>query len=135
MLNRYEVIGILGADPEVRYLESGSVVASFSVATSFKYKDKDGNKKEVTDWHNVVLWDGLAKVADQYLKKGQLVFVSGSHKTRSYEDKDGVKKYTSELAGREMKMLTSKGEGGSRPAPDAPTPEQSNDSNIDDLPF
>lgn len=122
MLNEHKIIGRVGKDPEVRHLESGSVVANFSVATSESYKDRTtGEKVENTEWINVVLWKGLAEVAEKYVKKGDLIYVSGKSVTRSWE-KDGVTRYTTELVGRDMKMLGSKGSGGSERAP-APTQE------------
>ncbi len=139
MLNRLEIIGRLGKNPEVRHLESGSTVATFSVATSERYKDRNtGEKKENTEWHYVVLWKGLAEVAEKYLKKGDLVYISGKVQTRSYEH-EGVTKYITELVGRELNMLSPKGSQSSSPAPPPSEPEQwkPNQENEadDDLPF
>lgn len=104
--NKVTLLGNLGKDPEVRTTPSGSQVASFSVATAEKYKDKNsGEWKEVTDWHNIVMWDKLAEIAGQYLKKGSKVFIEGKLKTRSYE-KDGQTKYITEVLGQNLVMLS-----------------------------
>ena len=99
-MNKYEVIGRVGKDPEIRVTQN-SKVASFSIATS-EYGGKD--KEKVTEWHNVVIWGKLADVVEKYVKKGDLLFVSGSHRTRSWE-KDGVTRYASELVARDLEML------------------------------
>ena len=126
-VNKVILVGNLGKDPEVRHLESGTAVASFSVATSETYKDRNtGERKTNTEWHNVVLWRGLAEVAEKYLKKGDQVYIEGKLRTRQWE-KDGVTRYTTEIVGDNMTMLGSRGhgsEGSSIPAPseaDAPT--------------
>jgi len=94
-VNKVILIGNLGKDPEVRRLENGSVVASFSIATSEIYTDKStGVKKENTDWHDIVVWRGLAEVADKYIKKGYKVYVEGKLKKRSWQDKEGLTRYT-----------------------------------------
>src|SRR5690606_32222454 len=141
MLNTHQIIGRLGRDPEVRHLENGSAVATFPVATSETYKDRNtGEKRELTEWHNVVLWRGLAEVAEKYLHKGDLVYISGKSCTRSWE-KDGITRYTTELIGNEMKMLGSS-QGNKPPAPgagDEPVcvrpAENKEDDVTDDLPF
>lgn len=97
-INKVFLYGNLGQDPELRALPSGAQVASFSVATTRNYKDKEGNKQEQTDWHNIVLFGRQAEVAAQYLKKGRPVFIDGRMQTRSWEDKkDGQKKYRTEV--------------------------------------
>ena len=106
-VNKVILLGRLGKDPEVRTLESGKKVATFSLATSETYKDKSGNKQESTEWHNIVLWEGLAGIVEQYCKKGDQVYISGSIRTRSWE-KDGEKRYTTEILGRELQMLGGK---------------------------
>ncbi|MEM6964826.1 MAG: single-stranded DNA-binding protein [Bacteroidota bacterium] len=111
MINKVIIVGHLGRDPEVRHFEGNSSVASFSVATSETYTDKNGERQKMTDWHNVVLWGGLATVAENYLKKGKLVYVEGRLTTRKWQDKDGNDKYTTEIVGRTLKMLGGKGEG------------------------
>lgn len=105
-LNKTSLIGHLGADPEMRYLPDGSPTAMISIATSETWKDKaTGEQKEKTEWHRVVFFKGLAKVAGDYLKKGSQIYVEGKLRTRSWEDKDGITRYTTEIVGREMQML------------------------------
>lgn len=110
-INKVILVGNLGKDPEVRYLESKVAVCNFSLATSESYKDKTGNWVEQTEWHNIVLWRGLAEVAEKYLKKGSRVYLEGKIRTRSYDDKDGNKKYITEIVGDNMVMLDSRQEG------------------------
>jgi len=106
-VNKVILIGNLGRDPEVRYLESGVPVANFPIATSESFKDKNtGERREVTDWHNIVLWRGLAEVAEKYLKKGMKVYVEGKLKTRSWTDENNQTRYTTEVVGDQMTMLT-----------------------------
>lgn len=110
-VNKVILVGRLGKDPEVRHLENGATVANFSMATSETYKDRTtGERREQTEWHNVVLWRGLAEVAEKYVKKGDMIYVEGKLKTRSWE-KDGVTRYTTEVVGDNMTMLG----GGSNP--------------------
>ncbi|MEX2569769.1 MAG: single-stranded DNA-binding protein [Gemmatimonadota bacterium] len=104
-VNKAIIIGNLGADPEVRSIASGARVANLSVATSRSWTDKSGQKQEKTEWHRIVLWEKLADVADKYLKKGDSVYVEGEIEYRSYEDKDGVTKYSTEIRCREFVML------------------------------
>jgi len=111
-VNKVILIGNLGKDPEVRHLESGAAVANFSIATTETYKDRNtGERKDVTEWHNIVLWRGLAEVAEKYLKKGSQVYIEGKLRTRSWE-KDGVTRYTTEVVGDTMTMLGGKSGGG-----------------------
>src|SRR6187431_626487 len=111
-VNKVILVGRLGKDPEVRNLENGAAVANFTVATSESYKDKTtGEKKEITEWHNIVLWRGLAEVAQKYLHKGDMVYIEGKLRTRSWE-KEGVTRYTTEVLGDNMTMLSTKGGGG-----------------------
>lgn len=116
MLNKAQLIGRLGRDPETRYTGSGLAVANFSIATSEKFKDKNGEKREKTEWHKITAWGKLAEICQQYLKKGMLVFIEGSIGTREWQDKEGIKRYSTEITAREMKMLGSKGDGNSSPA-------------------
>jgi single-strand DNA-binding protein len=134
-INKVILIGNLGKDPETFTFENGVKKVSFSVATTESYKDKEGNKVDQTEWHNVVLWRGLADVAEKYLSKGNQVYIEGKIKTRAWDDKDGNKRYTTEIYADNMTML-----GGRRddsqvdrsndkaPEVDIPAPE-------DDLPF
>jgi single-strand DNA-binding protein len=112
-VNKVILVGRLGKDPEVRNLDNGAVVANFTIATSESYKDKTtGEKKEVTEWHNVVLWRGLAEIAQKYLHKGDMVYVEGKLRTRSWE-KEGITRYTTEIVADNMTMLGSRsGSGG-----------------------
>ena len=106
-VNKVILIGNLGKDPEVRRLENGAILASFSIATSESYVDKQsGDKKEITDWHDIVLWRGLAKVAEKYLVKGTKIYVEGKLKKRSWQDKEGVTRYSTEVVGDEMTILS-----------------------------
>ena len=111
-VNKVILVGRLGKDPEVRNLENGVTVTNFSVATSESYKDKTtGDRKEVTEWHNIVLWRGLADIAAKYLHKGDMVYIEGKLRTRSWE-KEGVTRYTTEIVGDNMTMLSPKSGGG-----------------------
>lgn len=112
-VNKVILVGRLGKDPEVRNLENGVSVANFTMATSESYKDRTtGEKKEVTEWHNIVLWRGLAEVSQKYLHKGDLVYIEGKLRTRSWE-KEGVTRYTTEIVADNMTMLGSRSGGGS----------------------
>ena len=133
-VNRVILIGNLGRDPEVRSLESGTRVAKITLATTESFKNKEGNREERTEWHNVTLWRGLAEVADKYLKKGMLVYIEGRLRTRKYE-KDGQTKYITEVEADNMTMLGGKREGSA----DEPIQQESNEAprapENDDLPF
>lgn len=112
-LNRVMLIGNLGKDPEVRYTASGTAVASFSLATSEKFKNKSGEWEERTEWHNLTLWGRLAEIAGEYLAKGKTIYIEGRLQTRKWQDKDGKDRYTTEVIGERMQMLSGKSEGGS----------------------
>jgi single-strand DNA-binding protein len=112
MLNKVQIIGRLGADPETRHLPSGDAVTNIKVATTEKWKDKaSGEMREETEWHKVAFFGRIAEVAAEYLAKGSLVFVEGSIKTRKYQDAQGNDKYSTEIKGSELKMLGAKPEG------------------------
>ena len=113
-LNKVMLIGRLGKDPEVRYTSSGQAVANFSMATDESYKNNDGEKVQKTEWHRLVLWGKLAEIAQQYLKKGSLVYIEGKLQTREWE-KDGEKKYQTEVVGFSLQMLGGKPEEKSEP--------------------
>ncbi|RNI23420.1 single-stranded DNA-binding protein [Rufibacter latericius] len=113
-INKVILIGNLGKDPEVRHLEGGVAVARFPLATSETFKDKNGERQERTEWHNIVVWRGLAEVAEKYLKKGQSVYIEGRIRTNSYQDKDGVQRYSTEIVADNMTMLGGRPEGGSQ---------------------
>ena len=106
-VNKVILIGNLGKDPEVRRLENGSVVATFPLATSEIYNDKQtGDRKEITDWHDIVLWRGLAEIAEKYIRKGTKIYVEGKLKKRSWQDKEGNTKYNTEVIGEELTILS-----------------------------
>jgi single-strand DNA-binding protein len=140
-VNKVILLGRLGKDPEARTLESGVMVVNFTMATSEVYKDRvTGERKEVTDWHNIVLWRGLAENASKYLHKGDQVFIEGKMRTRSWE-KDNVTRYITEIIGENMQFVGKPSGTGNAGAP-APTPQASEepaypsgDNASDDLPF
>ncbi len=147
-VNKAILVGNLGKDPEVQYLDNNVSVARFTLATNDSYKDKDGNRVDQTEWHNVVAWRGLAKIAEDYLKKGSRIYLEGKIRTRSWEDKQtGEKKYITEIIADNFIMLDKKGEdvsaGGysapaSRQAPRQETPSAAAEEPAtrgDDLPF
>jgi len=105
-VNKVILIGNLGKDPEVRYLEGGIAVANFPVATTESFRDKNGNKQEQTEWHQIVLWRRLAEVAEKYLRKGQQVYIEGKIRSRSWDDKEGNKRYTTEIFGDVLTILS-----------------------------
>jgi len=108
MINKVILIGNLGGAPEVRYTQTGTAVATFTLATSESWV-KDGKKEEKTEWHKIVAWARLGEICGEYLTKGSKVYIEGKIQTRQWEDKDGNKRYTTEIIAREMKMLTPKG--------------------------
>ncbi len=111
-VNRVMLIGNLGKDPDLQFLEGNIAVAKFSLATTESYKDKNGKLMSQTEWHTVVLWRGLAELAQKYLHKGSLVYIEGRLKTRSWEDKDHNKKFATEVVGDNLIMLDKRSEGG-----------------------
>ncbi len=111
-LNRVQLIGNLGKDPEVKYTPQGTPVAKLTIATNERYKDKEGQWQDRTEWHNVVLWQRLAEIAGEYLKKGGKVYIEGRLQTRSWDDKQtGQKKYMTEVVGSDLILLGGRGEG------------------------
>lgn len=142
-VNKVILVGNLGKDPEVRNLENGATVANFTIATTESYKDKTtGEKKDITEWHNIVLWRGLADIAAKYLHKGDMIYLEGKLRTRSWE-KEGVTRYTTEVVGDNMTMLStrkSSNAGGGTAATTASTPSYTGNNEVpasstDDLPF
>tara|TARA_B100001250_G_C19566758_1_gene685857 strand:+ start:158 stop:556 length:399 start_codon:yes stop_codon:yes gene_type:complete len=129
-INKVILVGNLGKDPEVKYLDNGVAVANFSLATTESYKNKEGERVSQTEWHNIVLWRGLAEVAEKYLKKGASVYVEGKIKTRKWEDKDGNTRYNTEILGDNMTML-----GGRPSSQDTAEHPSKSDDPKDDLPF
>lgn len=109
-VNKVILVGNLGKDPEIRYLEGGTPVANFTLATSESYKDKSGNRIDQTEWHNIVLWRGLAELAEKFLKKGSQIYLEGKIRSRSWDDKDGIKRFTTEIVGDNLTLLGAKKE-------------------------
>lgn len=111
-INKVILIGNLGADPEVRYMPQGGAVANMTIATSESWTDKATNeRKEQTEWHRVVIYQRLAEIAGEYLRKGSKVYIEGKLKTRKWTDKDGIERYTTEIVANELQMLDGRGEG------------------------
>ena len=113
-VNKWIGIGNLGKDPELRYTASGTAVASFSVACSERFKDKDGNQQEKTEWVNIVAWRQLAEICAKFLSKGSQVYIEGRLTTRSYDDKDGNKRYVTEIAAEKVEFLQTNSRGASQ---------------------
>ena len=134
-VNKVILLGHLGKDPDVKKLDSGKSVANFSLATSEVYKNKEGEKVTNTEWHNVVLWTPLAEIAESYLKKGSQVYIEGKISNRSYEDKNGVKKYISEVVGRDIRLLGRAPESSGNEPSSSPSQETKESVQEDDLPF
>ncbi len=151
-VNKVILVGRLGKDPETRYMTNGEAVTNVSLATSENFKDKNGEKQERTEWHNLVFYRRLAEIAGEYLKKGSQVYVEGRIQTRKWQDKEGKDRYTTEIIVNEMQMLGGKASGGgsfevmdSQPAaparsapaarPAAPAAKSNFDNFDDDIPF
>ena len=138
MINKAILVGRLGADPEVRYTPDGAMVTNFRIATDEQWKDKNGEKVQKTEWHKIVAFGKLAEICGKYLVKGKLVYLEGRIQTRAWDDKEGVKRYTTEIVASNMQMLDSKGQRSadaslgepphSQPGADASLPEE-------DVPF
>jgi single-strand DNA-binding protein len=126
MINKAILIGRLGRDPEVRYMPDGTMVTNFTMATDENYKDKNGEKVQKTEWHRIVAFRKLAEICGNYLTKGKMVYIEGKIQTRNWEDKEGVKRSTTEIIASDMKMLDSKGQG--------QAPEKTNDTNYNSAP-
>jgi single-strand DNA-binding protein len=141
MINKAILVGRLGRDPEIRYTPSGVAVANFSIATSERWKDKEtGDMQERTEWHRIVAFGKLGEICGEYLAKGKLVYIEGRIQTRDWEDKEGNKRYTTEIVASQMKMLEAR-EGGDayRPSAPAKAPEYDGpplpETKDDDIPF
>jgi len=132
-VNKVILVGNLGKDPEVKYLDSGVAVANFSLATSESYKNKEGERVNQTEWHNIVLWRGLAEVAEKWLKKGSSIYIEGKIKTRKWEDKEGNTRYNTEILADNMTMLGSKST--SETTSPTTSEQQPTSDTADDLPF
>lgn len=135
-VNKVILLGNLGKDPEVRHLENDRMRASFTLATNETYKNKEGERVTTTEWHNVVLWKPLAKIAEQYLAKGKQVYIEGKLTTRSYVDKEGQTRYATEVVGQNLVLLGS-GKSDSAGAPDTQGVDTpiAEDEGSDGLPF
>jgi single-strand DNA-binding protein len=144
-INKVILVGNAGRDPEIRHLDSGVAVATFTLATSETYIAKNGDKVTSTEWHNIVLWRGLAEVAEKYVRKGKQLYIEGRIRSRSYEDKDGQKRYITEIYGDVLKLLGSREQSSSPQAetlprsefkpPVADEPDFRGNGSDDDLPF
>lgn len=138
-VNKVTLIGNLGKDPEVRYTAGGTAVATFSVATNESWKDAEGATQERTEWHNIVAWRKLAEICGEYLKKGSKIYLEGRIQYRTYDDKNGVKRYVTEIVMNDMVMLDSRGgggfAGGGENASAVPPPPSGPTQKDDDLPF
>jgi single-strand DNA-binding protein len=153
MLNKVMLIGNVGKDPEIRHLESGTAVANLVLATSERYKDKNGEQQEQTEWHNVVLWRGLADIAERFVRKGSQIYIEGKIRSRSWEDQSGQKRYTTEIVADTMQLLGRRNDSaggaaaqqgsarnGGQPAWQEPSPSAGNSgdqdqNDLDELPF
>lgn len=132
-VNKVIVLGNLGKDPELRHLPNGDAVCNFSLATTESWKDKDGNKQDKTEWHNIVIFRKLAEIAGEYLKKGRPVYIEGRLQTRKWQDKEGKDRYTTEIVADQMQMLGSRDEAKEVAKPtQAPTGFEDMES---DIPF
>jgi single-strand DNA-binding protein len=142
-INKVILVGRLGRDPELRYTPNGSPVARFSLATSDNWTDKGGEKQERTEWHNIVAWNKLAEICNQYLVKGKLIFVEGRLQTREYTDRDGNKRRITEIITRDMVMLDTRGSesregyggGDKNVRPEGPVSEIIEPLTDNDIPF
>lgn len=136
-VNKVILVGNLGKDPEIRTLESGTKVAGFSLATSEKFKDKlTGEPRVQTDWHNIVMWRNLAEIAEKYLRKGMQVYVEGKLRTRSWQDKDGHNRYTTEVVADNMVMMSrASNDHSGNSSGENSAPHTSENEPMDDLPF
>ncbi|RLD37928.1 MAG: single-stranded DNA-binding protein [Bacteroidetes bacterium] len=138
-INKVILVGNLGKDPEVRTLENGAKVANFTLATSETYKNKEGQRVTTTEWHNIVLWRGLADIAERFLRKGNQVYIEGKIKSRTWDDKDGNKRYITEILGDNLTMLGSKRDSDNSDSAPAPIENTAPDTKAgdekDDLPF
>jgi|SRR5271165_2677174 len=110
-VNKVILVGRLGKDPEVRFTGGGQAVANFTMATDYSYKDRNGERQKRTEWHRIVAWRKLAEIVQQYLKKGSLIYIEGRIETREWQDKEGQKRYTTEIIANEMRMLGGRSDG------------------------
>ncbi|GMR04737.1 MAG: single-stranded DNA-binding protein [Thermodesulfobacteriota bacterium] len=136
-INKVILVGNLGADPEIRYTPGGTAVANFRLATSETRTNKEGQKETKTEWHRIVTFGRLAEICGEYLAKGRQVYIEGRIQTRSWEDRDGNKKYTTEIVANTMQMLGTKDQAGSPAGMGKPPADESvpQDEEVDDIPF
>ena len=141
-VNKVILVGNLGKDPELRYTPSGTAVCTFSLATTDRFKNKQGEQQERTEWHNIVVWAGLAEICGKYLTKGKQIYIEGRIQNRSYDDRDGNKRYITEIVANEMQMLSRAGDqGGGSGRPTESTEDYAHASQEppfnpdDDIPF
>ena len=135
-LNKWIGIGNLGKDPEIRRTPGGTSVASFSIATTEKFSDRSGNRQEKTEWHNIVMWDKMAELAEKYLKKGSSVYIEGKLQTTSWEDKGGGgKKYKTEIVANQIQFLGGKSSSQQSTPQDLPSRDINADIDDQELPF
>jgi len=133
MVNKIILIGNLGADPDVRYTQAGTAVATLRMATTERFKGKDGQMQDQTEWHRVIAFSRLAEICGEYLHKGSKVYIEGKIQTRKWTDQNGTEKFTTEIIAREMKMLD--GKGGQSEQQQEPEPYPSNNGTGEDVPF
>jgi single-strand DNA-binding protein len=146
-VNKAILIGYVGNDPEVKYLENSTPVANFRLATSESYTNRSGEKVTTTEWHNIVLWRGLAEIAEKYVKKGSQIYIEGRIRTRAWEDRDKNKRYTTEIIADSMQMMGRRSDGSPdtspaqastnerTPSPKSPEEPLADNGETDDLPF
>ena len=139
-INKVILIGNLGRDPETRYAQNGSAVTNFSVATTENWRDRaTGEQQERTEWHSIVCWGRMGELANEYLRKGRSVYIEGRIQTRNYEDKDGIKRYKTEIVAQQMQFLGGRGQEGQQSGPSDESSKSSPEPEIpaddDDLPF
>ncbi len=134
MLNRIQLIGNLGKDPDYKETTGGQGVCKISLATTEKYTNKAGEKIKTTEWHNIVLWGKLAEVCREYLRKGNLIYIEGAIKTRKWDNQEGATQYTTEIIGKSMQMLGGKPSGDSSSSSSSP-PDDNDGGMEDDVPF
>jgi single-strand DNA-binding protein len=142
-VNKVILVGNVGADPEVRYIESNTPVCNLRIATSETYKNRTGEKVTSTEWHTVVLWRGLAEIAEKYVKKGMQLYIEGKIRTRSWDDKDGNKRYATEIIADVLQLLGKRESAEPLRQDEAPLPDKQNEKAVlpensnepDDLPF
>ena len=134
-VNKAILIGNLGADPEIRYTPSGMAVATFRIATSETWTNKEGQRETRTEWHRIVAFGKLAEICGEYLSKGKQVYIEGRITTRQWDDRDGNRRYTTEIVANTLQMLGSPTDKATGPSPEPPQVEEPTTSDIDDIPF